>query len=621
MDRRRRDGGGMTGGIWRRAPLLALTAAVALLLAGVLLGVYNERAYRAQKINEVTVQARILASTVSAAVSFDDRPAAQEYVNALTTNPEAEAAALYDAGGELFVSWVRNPGRPAPQTAAQLPAEPSFADGRLAVAADVTQGGARLGTVYLETITEPLQRRLSRYGAIALLVTMASLVVAVLGVAQAALAKANAQLQARASELAAANRTLEIEMAEREKAQEALRQSQKMEAVGQLTSGIAHDFNNLLTSVLGHLELVLARTHDAAIRRSLETASRAAGRGAKLTQQLLAFSRRQHLQAKPVDLNALVRGMEDMLSRAIGPAVQVEMALPADLWPALVDASQIEVAILNLAINARDAMPLGGRLVLATANVPADSPRRPADLPAGSGGDLVMVSVTDSGTGMDEGTLARAFEPFFTTKEIGKGTGLGLSQVYGLAKQSGGAAEIESALGRGTSVRLYLPRAGAAAAIAAAATGRPAPSLVAGNGSGATPSPAARILLVDDDDDVRDVTAAMLRTDGHAVVEAASGHAALDILDRGEPLDLMVVDYAMPAMSGAEYAREARQRRPELPAIIITGYAEAGLLADVANLGAVLRKPFRQTDLAAAVRAALPQERDDAGSQRQMTGD
>ncbi|HEY0524493.1 MAG TPA: response regulator [Stellaceae bacterium] len=600
-------------GFWKRTPLLAVAAAVALLLAGVLLGVYNERAYRAQKIDEVTVQARILASTVTAAVAFGDRSAAQEYVNALMTNPEAEAAALYDANGDLFVSWSRTPDRPAPRAAAQLPAGPSFTDGHLTVTADVTQGGgAPLGTVYLETIVEPLQRRLSRYGAMALLVTMASLLVTVLGVAQAALTKANAQLQARASELAAVNRNLETEMAEREKAQEALRQSQKMEAVGQLTSGVAHDFNNLLTGVLGHLELGLARTQDEAVRRSLLAATRAADRGAKLTQQLLAFSRRQHLQAKPVDLNALVRGMEDMLSRTIGPAVRIEMALPAELWPALVDASQIEVAILNLAINARDAMPLGGRLVLATANVPADAPRRPADLPAG-GVDLVMVSVTDSGTGMDEETLARAFEPFYTTKEIGKGTGLGLSQVYGLAKQSGGAAEIESARGSGTSVRLYLPRAGAAAA--PAATGRPAPS----PGGGGAPSPGARILLVDDDDDVREVTAAMLRTDGHAVVEAANGHAALDILDRGEPLDLMVVDYAMPAMNGAEYARAARQRRPEVPALLITGYAESGLLAGIADLAAVLRKPFRQADLAAAVRGALLR-RDESGSRRRESG-
>ena len=601
-------------GFWKRTPLLAVAAAVALLLAGVLLGVYNERAYRAQKIDEVTVQARILASTVTAAVAFGDRSAAQEYVNALMTNPEAEAAALYDANGDLFVSWSRTPDRPAPRAAAQLPAGPSFTDGHLTVTADVTQGGgAPLGTVYLETIVEPLQRRLSRYGAMALLVTMASLLVTVLGVAQAALTKANAQLQARASELAAVNRNLETEMAEREKAQEALRQSQKMEAVGQLTSGVAHDFNNLLTGVLGHLELGLARTQDEAVRRSLLAATRAADRGAKLTQQLLAFSRRQHLQAKPVDLNALVRGMEDMLSRTIGPAVRIEMALPAELWPALVDASQIEVAILNLAINARDAMPLGGRLVLATANVPADAPRRPADLPAGGGVDLVMVSVTDSGTGMDEETLARAFEPFYTTKEIGKGTGLGLSQVYGLAKQSGGAAEIESARGSGTSVRLYLPRAGAAAA--PAATGRPAPS----PGGGGAPSPGARILLVDDDDDVREVTAAMLRTDGHAVVEAANGHAALDILDRGEPLDLMVVDYAMPAMNGAEYARAARQRRPEVPALLITGYAESGLLAGIADLAAVLRKPFRQADLAAAVRGALLR-RDESGSRRRESG-
>jgi CheY-like chemotaxis protein len=366
-----------------------------------------------------------------------------------------------------------------------------------------------------------------------------------------------------------------------------------MEAVGQLTSGIAHDFNNLLTGVLGHVELAMVRSGDEAVQRSLQSAARAAERGAKLTQQLLAFARRQHLQARPVDLNALLRGMDDMLTRAIGPLVEIELALAADLWPALVDASQLEVAILNLAINARDAMPEGGRLAVETANLPSGAARRPAELPAGE--EFVMVAVADTGSGMDETTLARAFEPFFTTKDVGKGTGLGLSQVYGLAKQSGGSAEIASAPGRGTVVRLFLPRAAAAAA--AGRAGGPAAAERA--------AAALRILLVDDDADVREVTAAMLRGESHEVVEAASGPVALEILESGAPFDLMLADYAMPSMNGADLAREARRQRPELPILLVTGFAETAPLAGAADLYRVLRKPFRKTDLTGAVAAAL----------------
>jgi signal transduction histidine kinase/ActR/RegA family two-component response regulator len=570
---------------WKLAPIVAAAVALTLLLGGGLLAYSNEKAYAAQKMKEAGAQARILASTVTAALAFNDRTAAREYVDAMSANPEVLVAALYRPEGALFAAYARSERQPAP---ARAPPEGArFTEHGLIVVEKVTQGGTALGSVYLEVLTEPLSQRLERYGLIGLLVTMASLVVVVLGAAQAALARAHARLESHASALARANRNLQAEMRQREKAEDALRQAQKMEALGQLTSGVAHDFNNLLTGVLGNIELAASRNREPGIERLLQAASRSAGRGAKLTQQLLAFGRRQHLRARTVELDALIRGMKDMLARTIGPMVAIELELSPDAWPAFVDPAQIETAIVNLAINSRDAMPRGGVLTIGTENVAADGAGRPPDL--GEGGDFVMISVTDTGTGMDAATVARAFEPFYTTKEVGKGTGLGLSQVYGLAKQSGGAARIDSEPGRGTTVRLYLPRsASPVGETAAAAGGQRAPG-------------EARVLLVDDDAEVRDVAAEMLRSAGCAVVEAEDGAKALEALRRGEAIDVLVADYAMPGMTGVELVRAARQLRPGLPALIITGFAEAASLAAVSEIGRVLRKPFRRADLLAAV--------------------
>ena len=376
-------------------------------------------------------------------------------------------------------------------------------------------------------------------------------------------------------------------MRQREKAEDALRQAQKMEAVGQLTSGLAHDFNNLLTGVLGNIELAASRNREPGVEHLLQAASRSATRGARLTQQLLAFGRRQHLRARTVDLNALIRGTEDMLARTIGPMVAIELELSPRAWPAFVDPTQIEIALVNLAINSRDAMPRGGVLTIGTDNVSADAAGRPSDL--AEEGDFVMISMTDTGTGMDATTVARAFEPFYTTKEVGKGSGLGLSQVYGLAKQSGGGVRIESELGRGTTVRLYLPRSAAKVGETAATDG------------GRRARREARVLLVDDDTEVREVAAEMLRSAGSTVLEAESGAEALEALNRGDAVDVLVADYAMPGMTGVELIREARRLRPGLPALIISGFAEASSLAAMSDIGRVLRKPFRRADLLAAV--------------------
>ncbi|MBV9522916.1 MAG: response regulator [Alphaproteobacteria bacterium] len=399
--------------------------------------------------------------------------------------------------------------------------------------------------------------------------------------AEDALAALNADLEQRVKD----------EVAQREKAQAALVQSQKLEALGQLTSGVAHDFNNLLAAILGNIELLRPRVVDPGAIKLIDGAERAASRGAKLIEQLLAFSRHHHLETEPFDANALIKGMADLLPRTIGPAVQISHALASEIWPALADPSQVEIALLNLAINARDAMPLGGNLLLETANVPAGDPRLPAEL----SGDFVMIAVNDSGAGMTEEVKARAFEPFFTTKDLGKGTGLGLSMVYGVAKQSGGIATIESTPGRGTTIAMFLPRARVRAAGASARIAEPHHA--------ATPRGGARILVVDDDRDVREVTAAALHD--HELHEAASGRAALDLLASGRAFDLMIVDYAMPGLTGAQVARRARERDPRLPIILVTGYAEASVIADLPEGAQALRKPFRVGELRACVEAAL----------------
>jgi nitrogen-specific signal transduction histidine kinase len=382
---------------------------------------------------------------------------------------------------------------------------------------------------------------------------------------------------------------------EREKVETTLRQMQRLEAVGQLTSGVAHDFNNLLTVVLGNIGFLQREMNGADPRwlRRLEQMNKAAERGARLTAQLLAFSRRQRLEPKPVDLNETVVGMRDLLQSTMGGSVRIRTQLEAELWPALVDPTQIELIILNLAINARDAMEVGGDLILTTTNTALSGrPSRPEE-PAP--GEYVVLSVTDTGTGMSDVVLQRAFEPFFTTKEVGRGSGLGLAQVFGFAKQSGGGVRIDTKLGHGTSIRVFLPRAQPLVERAPVA---PASMPEVGEGNGRL------ILLVDDDGAVREITAKMLRDLGYEVVEAGSGGAALDVLAREPRISLSVLDFAMPGMSGAEVAHEVHKRRPGLPVLFITGYADLTALGDV-DEDHIVQKPFREADLAEKVGRSL----------------
>jgi signal transduction histidine kinase/CheY-like chemotaxis protein len=404
------------------------------------------------------------------------------------------------------------------------------------------------------------------------------------------------RVQERTEELAATNRQLMTQIEERERVEETLRQMQRLEAVGQLTSGVAHDFNNLLTVVLGNLQFLerdlKAHGIDGKSVQRLYNMRIAAERGAKLTDQMLTFSRRQRLQAKTLDLNAVIEGMRELLQSTIGGSVQIETHLADDVWPAFADPTQLELAVLNLAINARDAMPVGGSLKVTTANVSLGKPLWPEDPPPG---DYVQICVADRGAGMSDDVRRKAFEPFFTTKEVGKGSGLGLSQVLGFAKQSRGGVRIRSIPGEGTSVNIYLPRAAPATLQETAAAPAVQTHCVIQGGT---------VLLVDDDRAVRDVTASMLRELGYAVLEAGSGGASLELVERERNIDLVVLDFAMPGMNGVEVARQLRARRPNLPVLFITGFADRAAIEGV-DPECILGKPFGTGVLAEKVKRAL----------------
>jgi PAS domain S-box-containing protein len=377
-----------------------------------------------------------------------------------------------------------------------------------------------------------------------------------------------------------------------EQAREAFFQAQKIEAIGQLTGGVAHDFNNLLMAILGSLELVRKKvSDDPRVTRLLDNAFQAAQRGASLTQRMLAFARRQELKLTPVKVPELVRGMADLLERSLGPTVTIDTRFPLSISPVLADENQLELAILNLTMNARDAMPNGGNIIIAAQEETVDE-KDPAGLSAGR---YVIVAVRDNGEGMDETTQSRATEPFFTTKGVGKGTGLGLSMVEGLAAQSGGKLTIESEKGSGTTIRLWIPVANVNREAERTFLRRPASEDVAAETAPLT------ILTVDDDALVLVNTAAMLEDLGHVVHQASSGTEALGILAECE-IDLLLTDFAMPQMNGVELADAVRARQPELPILLATGFAELGETA--AAHFPRLAKPFTQADLARAIAAA-----------------
>jgi signal transduction histidine kinase len=406
--------------------------------------------------------------------------------------------------------------------------------------------------------------------------------------AQAALRENEARLQEM-------NVTLEqrvaAALAERALVQDALRQSQKMDAMGQLTGGVAHDFNNLLMPIIGSLDMLQRKgLGDARTQRMIDGALQSAERAKTLVQRLLAFARRQPLQAQSVDVVALVRGMEDLLASTVGPRVRIEFDLAPDLPPAVADANQLEMALLNLAVNARDAMPDGGTLTVAAA-LEVLQQEHGASLKAGT---YLRLCVHDTGVGMDEDTRRQATEPFFSTKGVGRGTGLGLSMVHGLAAQLGGALDLESDPGAGTTIKIWLP---IASQDAATPTARTDPVLGARSGT---------VLLVDDEDLVRASTADMLTDLGYRVVEAQTAEDALRKIDEELHIDILVTDHLMPGMTGADLARAINAKRPDLPVLLISGYA------DVEGIGLEftrLTKPFRQGELATTL-AELTRKRE-----------
>ena len=380
--------------------------------------------------------------------------------------------------------------------------------------------------------------------------------------------------------------------------EEALRQSQKMEAVGQLTGGIAHDFNNLLTGIVGSLDLLQTRLNRGRAdnaARYIDAAMTSANRAAALTHRLLAFARRQPLVPKGVDVNQLILSLEDLLRRTIGETIELKVAAADDLWCTLCDPNQLDSALLNLAINARDAMPEGGKLTIATSNARLDSVT--ADTPALSPGDYICIEVTDSGVGMSAEVAARAFDPFFTTKPIGQGTGLGLSMIYGFARQSNGHATIDSRLGQGTTIRLYLPRhqGGAAAPLGMAAKATEHAF------TGET------VLVVEDEPIVRGVILEMLQDQGFRTLEAIDGPSGLRILRASTRIDLLLTDVGLPGISGRQLADQAREYRPGLKVLFMTGYAESAAISQgFLQAGMeMVTKPFELDNLSRKIRSMI----------------
>jgi signal transduction histidine kinase len=413
------------------------------------MAVYQEQLYSDQQVKSVREQAQILAASAAAAILFNDHNAAQEYVNPLRVNPELQAAAIYDGTGRLMAGFARGTRLPPLLTAART----GFGAGYIDIAVAASQNNAQVGFVLLRAITESAERRYARYAGLILLVTMGALVIAVLSFAQA-------QLSRRAQQLVAVNARLHEEMDERRKTEEALRQSHKMEAIGQLSGGIAHDFNNLIMIVKGNLRLLKRKlgAEAGATVTYIASADEALDRAAHLTQRILAFSRRQPLTPERVNLSDLAGGLSELLRHSVGERVEITLRLNG-VWSTQCDLGQMEHVILNLAINARDAMPDGGRLVIETRDVTLIAPPPDVESENFVPGDYISLAVTDTGTGMSEDVRRRAVDPFFTTKPQGKGTGLGLSMTFGFVRQSGGHLAIDSIPNRGTTVTILMPRA------------------------------------------------------------------------------------------------------------------------------------------------------------------
>ena len=547
-------------------PLAAAGLALLLLVAGAIFAVQVDTISRAEKLRQTLVQANVLASGIAAPLAFSDQPTLQEYIDAVHADPQIIAVGAYDAEGHFVAGYQTAP--------AKLPrsgylADPVMSARDLIVTVPVAEGGTQLGTVYLHATLDSWTKRATRYAGLVVVVLMAAVLIATLGASYASLNEAHRRLQ--------------TETASRLQAEEALRQSQKMEALGQLTGGVAHDFNNLLMVASGSLDL-MERTQDPVRLERLKSAIRqAVDRGAKLTQQLLSFSRRSPLKVEVIDLGERIRGMDVLLDQLANDRVALSVQIAPSLWPVEVDTSELEVALLNIVINARDAMAEGGTIEIVAENQPG-TPNE---------GDQVRIAISDNGPGIPPEIVERIFEPFFTTKGAGHGTGLGLSQVYGFARASGGDVKVESKPGQGTTVALIIPRSlsepvhkQAAAAIA-------------------QPEGNRKILLVEDNDTVAEMVGGMLDEIGFISERVSSGDAALARLQQGVDFALVLSDMIMPGrLDGAALVREISRRWTALPFILMTGYSEASAAAQREGIR-MLTKPFTIQALAGQIDEAI----------------
>jgi signal transduction histidine kinase/CheY-like chemotaxis protein len=563
---------------WRTAPATIFIVAILILVAGIVIIVQNESTFRETRNQQALVAAEVLAQSVTAAVDFDDPVASRQAVNAFRANPQVRYVGVFDRAGQALAVYDPSHSRPRVNLG-RLPPPPG---GSFRVAVPITSAQQPIGTVVYEVEREAVSRRLTRYVVVGSLAVMAALVIITLGMAQTALRRANAELKERAEALSQSNELLAEQIEERAKAEEQLRQSQKMQALGQLTGGIAHDFNNLLTVIQGSAD-ILSRDELADDRRKrfARAIVQAAENAAVLTSQLLAFARRQPLKPELVDLSELVASMIDLLDRTMGERIRIGTRLDRATPPVTVDRNQLQSAILNVASNARDAMPDGGTLTIAV-----------EPLASGTGEPTAAISISDTGVGMDPDTVGRIFEPFFTTKKTGKGTGLGLSQVYGFATQSGGDVVVESDAGKGTMITLLLPCTEGAVAVDRKAGDAQVPE-----------QPRADILVVEDNEEVGHFAETLLSELGHSVTLATSGEEALE-LARSRDFDVVFSDVVMPGMGGLRLAEHLAREKPQLPVILATGYSQ-----EIAQSGSggrpVILKPYRLATLSQALVDAM----------------
>ena len=568
---------------WRTAPLAIFGLALLILLAGIAVIAINEGTYDRGRVDQSQSLADVLAASAAAAVDFDDPAAAQQAVEAFRVNGQVRMIAVYRRDGTAIGGYDRS-GAPVASTIVALQAPQENA---IRVQSPIVQAGQRIGTVYMDIDRESAARRISRYALLAGLFVLAALVVASLGLAQTQLRRANRELASRAEALTQANVLLEEQIEERAKAEDQLRQSQKMQALGQLTGGIAHDFNNQLTVIQGSADMLSRPGLSEEKRiRFAQAIVQSATNAASLTSQLLAFARRQPLKPQRLDLNRLIADMDELLNRTMGERFRVVTELAELPCRVEVDRAQLQSAILNIASNARDAMQ--GRDTLGSGTLII----RTRDFGEVEGKRMVGLEIADNGEGMSQEVRERIFEPFFTTKPTGEGTGLGLSQVYGFASQSGGEVTAASEPGNGTTITLMLPCIDSGHA-------DPVPAVAAAS---AETAPAA-ILVVEDNVDVGAFVETLLTELGHKVTRADRGEQALELARRNH-FDIVLSDVVMPGMGGIKLAEALEREQPSLPVVLATGYSQ-----DIVEGGSggrpVILKPYRLAALSEALAEAM----------------